>query len=190
MHNRSVQSQTMTRQRNLQEAFGAKLVWCALQPHACCLVSGDPTAPTNLFFPCALQAAERQVTGAATGAKDAVRRVARAASSATGHRTVLITRDGRRYTKKCAPCCLVSLCWPLGSWPGSGRWAELMTRDGCRYTKNACHAALTLPSCVCATSKRVSGRPHCCLPSFHRQSDLSCTAWLLSRSAAQPNLLT
>lgn len=57
------------------------------------------------FHSRALQATERQVMGAAAGAKDAVRRVARAASSATGHRTVLITRDGRRYTKKCAPCC-------------------------------------------------------------------------------------
>ena len=45
------------------------------------------------------------MTGTGAGAKDTVRRVARAASSATGHRTVLITRDGRRYTKKCAPCC-------------------------------------------------------------------------------------
>ena len=180
----------MTRQRKLHEALGPKLVWCALQPHACYLASTDATAPTNLFFPCALQAAERQVTGAAAGAKDAVRRVARAASSATGHRTVLITRDGRRYTKKCAPCCLVYLCWALGLWPGSSRWAVLMTRYGCRYTKNACHAALTLPSCGAQRARECQGaltvvcQASTASLTFHGQ------LWLLSRSAAQPNLLT
>ena len=80
-----------------------RILWCALQPHACSLDCGHASAPVHVLVR-VLQAAERQAAGAATPGKDKVRRVARAAS-ATGHRTVLITRDGRRYTKKCAPCC-------------------------------------------------------------------------------------
>ncbi|KAK9839188.1 hypothetical protein WJX81_000049 [Elliptochloris bilobata] len=45
------------------------------------------------------EAAERRLAGVLTSAKDTVKCVARAAAAA-GHRTVLITRDGRRFTKK------------------------------------------------------------------------------------------
>lgn len=52
------------------------------------------------------QAAERRLAGAVATAKDTLDR---AAHAVTGHRTVLITRDGRRYTKKCARTSLLQL---------------------------------------------------------------------------------